>query len=81
MSTLDPSPGTPVPNLSCPGTLSGFQQVTLLAPTSLTTLQNWGPNKITGNPATKWATGAYTTLGDGSKANWDGTQWVAGVAT
>jgi hypothetical protein len=80
MSTLEQSPGTPVPNVSA-GTINGTHTTTLRPPLSLGDLQNWGPNKITGTPAAKWATGTYVTLGDGSKANWDGTQWVTGTAT
>lgn len=33
---------------------------------------------ITASPATNWTTGQYVTLGDTSKANWNGTAWVAG---
>jgi hypothetical protein len=35
---------------------------------------------ITATPATAWATGTYVVLGDGSKAHWNGTAWVAGIA-
>lgn len=31
-------------------------------------------------PSTAWAAGKYVNLGDGSKAHWNGTAWVAGVA-
>jgi hypothetical protein len=36
-----------------------------------------------GDPSGKdpaWTTGQYVTLGDGSKAHWDGAAWVAGAA-
>jgi len=35
---------------------------------------------ITASPATAWTTGKYVGLGDGSKAYWNGTAWVAGTA-
>ena len=79
MSTLEPTPGTPVPNLN-PGAVSGFQAVTLRPPTTLAALQGWGPNKITGQPATAWTTGQQVTLGDGTKAHWTGSAWVVGPA-
>lgn len=30
--------------------------------------------------ATPWTTGQYVDLGDASKASWDGTAWIAGIA-
>jgi hypothetical protein len=35
---------------------------------------------VTATPSTAWATGKYLLLGDGSKAHWNATLWVAGVA-
>jgi hypothetical protein len=35
---------------------------------------------LTADPTTAWTTGQYIVLGDASKAHWDGTAWVAGVA-
>jgi len=35
---------------------------------------------ITATPATAWTTGKYVVLGDGSRAYWNGTAWVAGTA-
>jgi hypothetical protein len=36
---------------------------------------------IVASPLTAWASGEYVTLGDGSKAHWSSTAWVAGAAT
>jgi hypothetical protein len=74
MSTLEPSPGTFVPNVS-PGTVSGGWTVTLRPPQSLASLQGWQP-AITGLPATNWGAGVKVTLGDGSDARWTGTAWA-----
>lgn len=35
---------------------------------------------LTATPATAWTTGQYVLLGDGSKAYWNATAWVAGTA-
>jgi hypothetical protein len=76
MSTLEPSPGTFVPNVS-PGTVSGGQAVTLRPPANLAQLQAWQP-KITGFPATSWGVGVKVTLGDASDAHWTGSAWAVG---
>ena len=34
---------------------------------------------VTATPATAWTTGQYILLGDGSKANWNGTAWAVGA--
>jgi hypothetical protein len=78
MSTLEPSPGTVVPNIS-PGTVSGGQAVTLRPPSSLSALQAWAP-PITGFPAAAWTTGVKVTLGDATDAHWTGTAWAVGPA-
>lgn len=76
MSTLAPSPGTYVPNIS-PGTVSGLQTTTLRPPSTLASLQGWAP-KITGLPTALWGTGVKVTLGDGSDAHWTSTAWIVG---
>jgi hypothetical protein len=35
-------------------------------------------HSLTATPGTSWTTGQYVLLGDGSKAHWNGTAWVAG---
>ena len=77
MSTLEPSPGTFVPNIS-PGTVSGGWAVVLRPPSSLTALQGSTSPVITGLPVTAWGTGVKVTLGDGTDAHWTGTAWVVG---
>lgn len=39
-----------------------------------------GAASITASPTTKWTTGQYVTLGDGSDAYWDGDSWEVGKA-
>ena len=34
---------------------------------------------VTASPATNWTTGQFIQLGDGTRANWNGTAWVVGV--
>lgn len=45
-------------------------------PATLAALIAQNPTKT---PTTNWTTGQYVELGDGSKANWNGTAWVAGI--
>lgn len=47
------------------------------APATLAALISASPTKT---PTTAWTTGSYVLLGDGSKAYWNATTWVAGVA-
>lgn len=35
---------------------------------------------VTADPTTAWSTGQYVNVADGSKANWNGTDWEAGEA-
>jgi hypothetical protein len=56
-------------------------------PATLTPANSYAPADLTdaetgftATPATAWTSGQYVTLGDGSKAHWDGTAWVAGPA-
>jgi hypothetical protein len=39
-----------------------------------------GMSSVTASPATAWTVGQHVTLGDGSKAYWNGTAWTAGIA-
>lgn len=55
-----------------PGTWDGVR------PADLAELQ---ASAITASPATAWTTGQFVYVGDGSKAHWDSTDWVAGPAT
>lgn len=43
------------------------------APNNITLLAD-----VTPSPATKWTTGQYVALGNGTEATWSGTAWVAG---
>ena len=76
MSTLAPSPGTVVPNIS-PGAVSGGWAVTLRPPGNLAQRQAWQP-PITGLPATAWGVGTKVTLGDATDAHWTGSAWAVG---
>ena len=38
-------------------------------------------NTVAASPTSAWAVGSYMDLGDGTKAYWDSSKWVAGVAT
>jgi hypothetical protein len=56
------------------------------SPGTMTPANSYAPasledaDSLTADPNTAWTTGQYVTLGDGTTAHWDGTQWVAGVA-
>jgi hypothetical protein len=55
-------------------------------PATLTPANSYAPadfthiGGLTASPLTEWTAGQYVLLRDGSKAYWDGTQWVAGVS-
>lgn len=76
------------PVAECGGQPLGVEATTITAgiPATLTPAFSWAPLDladaagVTASPATAWTTGQYVTLGDGSKANWNGTAWEAGVA-
>lgn len=60
------------------GTPGSFTPTGATPPANLAALAN-----ITASPTTKWTTGQYVTLGDGSKAHWAGStdKWKVGAAT
>lgn len=56
-------------------------------PATLTPSNSYPPEDLadaatgfTASPTTAWTAGQYVRLGDDTKAHWDGTAWVAGVA-
>ena len=53
---------------------SGFSPAGAMAPGNLA-----GMTGVTASPNTAWTTGQHVLLGDGSKASWNGTTWVAGA--
>jgi hypothetical protein len=56
-------------------------------PATFTPTNSYAPLNLAGaialplvaSPATNWTTGQYALMRDGSKINWNGTTWVAGV--
>jgi|SRR5262245_13048955 len=58
-----------------PSVLGGFTPAGAVAPANLAAMTG-----ITATPATAWTTGQFVLLGDGTKAHWNGTAWVAGPA-
>jgi len=68
-------PGAIVATGAGPGTGTGtFTPAGATPPANLAALSG-----VTASPATNWTTGQYIQLADGSRANWNGTAWVAGV--
>jgi hypothetical protein len=68
-------PGTVVATGAGPGTGNGsFTPAGATPPANFAALTG-----VTASPATNWTTGQFIQLGDGSKANWNGTTWVVGV--
>lgn len=65
------SPVATVATAGSPGTWDGIR------PDDFTALD---ASAITASPSTAWTTGQSVILGDGSKANWTGTDWEAGAA-
>ena len=70
----DPATGA---TSGAPGT---WTPVDTVAPQTLSDLQNASP-AITATPAVAWGPTEYVVLGDGSKATWDGTAWIASTVT
>jgi hypothetical protein len=70
---LDDPDGTPATTATAgiPGTWDGIR------PADFATLD---AGAYTASPATAWTAGQHVILGDGSKAYWNGTDWVAGTA-
>ena len=72
-------PGQVVATGAGPGTGTGtYTPAGATAPANLADLSDATP--VTANPATAWTPGQYILLGDGTKAYWNGTAWVAGQA-
>ncbi len=68
-------PGMVLATSAGPGTGNGsFTPAGATPPANLAALSG-----VTANPATNWTTGQFIQLGDGTRANWNGTTWVAGV--
>jgi hypothetical protein len=69
------SPGQVMATGAGPGTGNGT-----FTPANATPPQNFAAlTGVTANPATNWTTGQFIQLADGTRANWNGTAWVAGV--
>jgi len=62
--------------------VSGVDASLVDIPTDLANLIDWGfgGGGTGANPNAAWTSGQYVVLGDASKAHWDGTHWVAGIA-
>ena len=69
------APGTILATGAGPGTGNGtFTPTGATPPRNLAALSG-----VTANPATNWTAGQFIQLGDGTRAYWNGTAWVAGV--
>lgn len=76
------------PEPTCGATALGVPATTATAgiPATLAPANSYPPETfaeigaLVASPLTAWTTGQYLLLGDGTKAHWDGTQWVAGAA-
>lgn len=69
------APGMVLATGAGPGTGTGtFTPANATPPTNLAALSG-----VVANPATNWTTGQFIQLADGTRANWNGTAWVAGV--
>jgi hypothetical protein len=68
-------PGQVLATSAAPGTGNGtFTPAGATPPANLAAL-----SAVTAVPATNWTAGQFIGLADGSKANWNGTAWVAGA--
>jgi len=68
-------PGQVLATGAGPGTGTGT-----FTPAGATPPQNFAAlSTVTASPATNWTSGQYIQLGDGSRANWNGTAWVVGT--
>lgn len=72
-ASLPSGPKSTTATAGIPATLSPANSY---PPTYFSQLATW---PLTASPATSWTTGQYVLLGDGSKAHWNGTAWVAGA--
>lgn len=79
-SVAPPEPGCncvasgPPATTATAGTPGTWGPVDSYPPADLTALEASG---ITASPTTEWTAGQYVVLGDGSRATWNGTAWVA----
>jgi hypothetical protein len=64
------------------GSPGSFTPGTASIPGTLAALKAHGNVGDTGGakPGGAWTSGQYVTLGDGSKAHWDGSAWSVGMA-
>ena len=68
-------PGQVLATGAGPGTGTGT-----FTPAGATPPQNFAAlSGVTASPATNWTTGQYIQLGDGTRANWNGTAWAVGT--
>jgi hypothetical protein len=68
-------PGQVLATGAGPGTGNGS-----FTPAGATPPQNFAAlTTVTASPATNWTAGQFIQLADGSRANWNGTAWVAGT--
>lgn len=67
----------PAPTTATAGTPGTWGPVDSYPEETLVSLQ---ASSVTASPATAWGTGEYMVLGDGTRAHWDGSAWVAGIA-
>lgn len=76
----------PDPDCDCLASGPAATGATAGSPATLTPVDSYPPETfadigaLTATPSSAWTTGQYVLLGDGSKAYWNGTSWVAGVA-
>lgn len=69
------SPGMVLATGAGPGTGNGsFTPAGATPPANFAALTT-----VTATPATNWTSGQFIQLGDGTRANWNGTAWVVGV--
>lgn len=79
----------PTASSSCTPSGPAATGATAGVPATLTPVDSYPPETfailtstqpLTASPATAWTTGQHVVLGNGSKAYWNGTAWVAGTA-
>lgn len=76
-----PTVGTGSAALGVPATGATAGSPATLAPTnSYAPADMTEVDALTATPQTAWTTGQYVVLRDGTRAHWDGTAWVEGVA-
>jgi hypothetical protein len=78
----------PEPGCSCLASGPAATGATAGAPATITPADSYPPETfadltatpLVATPSTAWTTGQYLVLGDGSRAYWNATTWVAGTA-